>query len=192
MGIMYINRASLGADHSIKTTWVSDGAPDPDMSQHPQALTPGDYTEFVVLGSYANSGGAIDPTGLTNQTGVGITCFGTLGVGGATVGQLVFCNGLGAWQIADASSVASMPATGIALATGIQTDVIPILRHGYYYDTGFGFGTVGVIVYASAATAGLITVSAPAGVGDQVQAVGIAETANLVFFMPSLVIVEVV
>lgn len=190
MGIMYINRARLIAAPATKTTWVSDGAADAAMAQHPAAPNPALYEEFVVLGTYANSGGALDPTVLTNTTGVGITTYGELGAV-VTVGNLLYCDAAGTWQPANAAAVATMPATGIALASGIATNVIPILRHGYYYDTGLAL-TVGSILYASAAAAGGIVDTAPAGVGDQVQAIGIAETANRVFFMPSLVLVEVV
>jgi hypothetical protein len=58
-------------------------------------------------------------------------------------------------------------------------------------DTTWNF-TVGAIVYVDTTTAGGLTTTAPSGTGDFVQAVGIAMTADTLYFNPDFAMVEIV
>ncbi|MBA7630676.1 hypothetical protein ES703_38200 [subsurface metagenome] len=93
----------------------------------------------------------------------------------------------------DADSAASMPA--IAMATCATTDNNPFefLLIGFMrFDTWTW--TPGSLLYAESDTIGnpgAMTHIAPAGAGDQVQVVGIAITAEIVYFNPSFELVEI-
>jgi len=91
---------------------------------------------------------------------------------------------------ADVASAASMPVfcLGLAAATGAQL----CLTYGTITETDWDWA-VGGLIYAGdnpATTTGL-TQTAPATTGDQVQVLGVALTADTIFFNPSLVLVEV-
>lgn len=90
---------------------------------------------------------------------------------------------------ADADAVATMPA--IAMATCATTDGNPFefLLIGFMrFDTWAW--TPGSLLFASV-TPGDMSHTAPVGSGDQVQVVGIAITADIVYFNPSLELVEI-
>jgi hypothetical protein len=93
----------------------------------------------------------------------------------------------GNWDEADADAIATMPCRALALETGTGTKLI--LRRGWIRDDSWSW-TPGAPVYAST-TAGGLTQTKPSGTGDQVQIVGYAETATVLDFNPSTVIVEV-
>ncbi len=88
----------------------------------------------------------------------------------------------------DADALASMPA--IAMATGPTTNGNPFefLLVGFMRHDAWGW-TPGSLLYASV-TGGEMSHTAPVGSGDQVQAVGIAITAAIVYFHPDLTLVE--
>jgi hypothetical protein len=90
------------------------------------------------------------------------------------------------WINSDADTVAGMPCLGISVEAG--TGVRKVLVHGFVKKTAWAW-TPGAILFASA-TVGLFTHTAPAGVGDQVQSIGIAIDADTIFFNPSTVLVE--
>ena len=87
---------------------------------------------------------------------------------------------------ADADGVATMPCTALALETGTGTK--KVLTHGYMRDDTWNF-TVGANVYVST-TAGTLSTTAPTGTGKQVQIVGVAISADVVYFNPSMDIME--
>jgi hypothetical protein len=93
----------------------------------------------------------------------------------------------GNWDEADADALATMPCRALALETGTGTKLI--LRRGWIRDDTWAW-TPGAPVYVST-TAGALTQTKPSGTGDQVQIVGYAETADILDFNPSTVIVEV-
>jgi len=90
------------------------------------------------------------------------------------------------WINSDADTVAGMPCLGISVEAGTGTR--KVLVHGFVKKTAWAW-TPGAILFASA-TVGLFTHTAPAGVGDQVQSIGIAIDADTIFFNPSTVLVE--
>lgn len=92
------------------------------------------------------------------------------------------------WK-SDANTIALMPIKGIA-----TNDVLPnangiFLIEGFYRTDTHGFA-IGALLYASL-TPGAITDTPPAGTGDLVQRIGIAVTANVIWFRPDLTMVEV-
>ena len=91
--------------------------------------------------------------------------------------------------VSDADAIGTMPVIGIAPAAISDTATGTILLQGFIRDDTWTW-TAGGIVYASG-TAGAMTQTAPSGSGDFVQALGIALSADVVYFNPSLTLVEV-
>ena len=102
---------------------------------------------------------------------------------------LVYLNGSGTWNLADASSTATMPAHGVTVGS------IGSGKRGVILVWGIvGLSTwtwvPGGLLYAST-TSGSLTQTAPAVSGEQVQVIGSAITATFIFVNPSLELVEI-
>ena len=120
-------------------------------------------------------------TGLTAQmlAGGAIAAFQTVCIH-TTTGEVV---------ISDSNAIGTMPVIGIAPAAISDTNTGTILLQGFIRDDTFNW-TLGGIIYASE-TAGAMTQTAPTTSGAFVQALGIALSADVVYFNPSLTLVEV-
>ena len=120
-------------------------------------------------------------TGLTAQMLAGgtIAAFETVCVHTVT-GEVV---------ITDADAAAPMPVIGIAPAAISDTATGTILLQGFIRDDSWTW-TPGGVLYAST-TAGAMTQTAPSGSGAVVQALGVALTADVAYFNPSLTLVTV-
>ena len=90
---------------------------------------------------------------------------------------------------ADADAAASMPVVALATGTIAENATGEFLLLGFFRDDTWNW-TPGGLIYASC-TAGELTQTAPAGTGDQVQVVGVALTADIILFNPSLELVEI-
>lgn len=89
-----------------------------------------------------------------------------------------------------ATATTTMPS--IALATCATTDGNPFefLLRGFMRHDAWDW-TPGGLLYIDRTTAGALTQTAPSTTGDQVQVIGVAITADIIFFCPSLELVEV-
>jgi len=92
------------------------------------------------------------------------------------------------WKKADADAAATMPGLRIALESKIDGETCNMLIMGYIRDDTWNF--TGSIIYASA-TAGGVTSVAPSGAGQQLQRVGVAKSADILFFNPSIDVGEI-
>jgi hypothetical protein len=122
----------------------------------------------------------------TTGTWSGDTESGTTGESVAIYG-LVYMNSDGLWWKADADSISTMPVQAIATAA-INTTTGVLLRRGVIKNTSWTW-TVGGLLYCG--TDGLLTQTAPSGEFDVIQVVGIALTADTVYFDPSPIMLEV-
>lgn len=93
----------------------------------------------------------------------------------------------GEFILADADAAATMPCQALALGSGTGSQTV--LLYGYIREDDWNW-TPGSVLYVST-TAGSITDTAPAGVGDRVQVIGYSVSADVIFFAPSLDLVEV-
>jgi hypothetical protein len=120
-------------------------------------------------------------TGLTAQmlAGGAIAAFQTVCIH-TTTGEVV---------ISDSNAIGTMPVIGIAPAAISDTATGTILLQGFIRDDTFNW-TIGGIIYASE-TAGAMTQTAPTTSGVFVQALGVALSADVVYFNPALTLVEV-
>lgn len=105
----------------------------------------------------------------------------------ATVGQCLYLAS-GGWTIAKADSATTIPAKGLCVETG--TGNRKVLLRGIVRNSGWSF-TKGQKIYVSAATAGAITATAPNSTGNQVQIIGVALSADTVFFDFNTTFVEI-
>jgi len=109
---------------------------------------------------------------------------------GASIGfgSLLFVASDSELEAADADAAASMPA--LYMATGAAVGTQRVISPGSQVRDDTWAWFPGAILYAATAAGG-ITATPPAGSGDQVQVIGIAEYATIIRFQPSLVLVEV-
>lgn len=92
--------------------------------------------------------------------------------------------------ISDSDAIGTMPVIGIAPAAFNDTETGTILLQGFIRHDSWNW-TIGGLLYASGATPGAMTQTAPSGTGDFVQVVGVALSDDVVYFNPSLTMVEV-
>ena len=93
------------------------------------------------------------------------------------------------WK-AQADAAATMPALYMATEAILADAYGTFLTDGYARDDSWNW-TVGAILHAFDDTAGAMIQTAPSDTGDQVQRVGIAVTADVVFFKPDITMVEI-
>jgi hypothetical protein len=110
---------------------------------------------------------------------------------GVHFGQLLYFNWTDKeWKLAKADVSITMPGSRIALESKADSEACLMLVKGYIRDDS-AFEFAGAMVYVSAATAGAITSTAPNTAGQQVQRVGVAKSADVLFFDPSIDVGEI-
>jgi hypothetical protein len=92
------------------------------------------------------------------------------------------------WKKTDADLATNMPGLRIALDTATDSQVCNMLAMGYIRDDDWDF--TASMVYASV-TPGAMSSTAPTEAGDQVQRVGVAKSADILFFDPSIDVGEI-
>jgi len=92
------------------------------------------------------------------------------------------------WKKTDADTATTMPGLRIAIDTASDGQVCNMLVMGYIRDDDWDF--TGAMIYASA-TAGGVTSTAPSTTGQQLQRVGVAKSADILFFDPSIDVGEI-
>jgi hypothetical protein len=94
------------------------------------------------------------------------------------------------WELAKADASTTMPGLRIALESKTDGQTCKMLVKGYLRDDS-RFEFTGAMIYASAATPGLMNSTAPSTAGQQVQRVGVAKSADILFFDPSIDVGEI-
>ena len=106
-------------------------------------------------------------------------------------GQLLYFNWTDKeWKLANANVVTTMPGTRIALESKNDGQACLMLVKGYIRDDS-AFDFAGAMVYVSATTAGAMTSTAPSTAGQQLQRIGVAKSADILFFDPSIDVGEI-
>lgn len=108
-------------------------------------------------------------------------------------GNVLYLKSDGKWWKADADASTTMPAAVMATATILADTSGNLLLRGFAKDDTWNWTVGGFsgLLYVST-TPGNPTQTAPSGSGDQVQILGFAKTADVIFFNPSYNIVEIV
>ena len=95
----------------------------------------------------------------------------------------------GEWLKTDADLAAKMPGLRIALESKTDGQICLMLVKGYIRDDS-DFQFAGAMVYASPAP-GDMSSAAPSAAGQQLQRVGVAQSADILFFDPSIDVGEI-
>jgi len=106
-----------------------------------------------------------------------------------TLWNVLYLKSDGSYWKADADAATTMP--GVVLCTGNANagQAGPLLVRGFARDDTWTW-TVGGLIYVDT-TAGSLTQTAPSATGDQVQILGYAKTADVIFFNPMYNMVEI-
>lgn len=150
-----------------------------------------DSAEATGLKWAAASGGALIPGTVADDTYTGPTATMTAGEN-LVIGNVCYLNTASKLMKADADAIATSSAQFIALGS-ISTDATGTvgLPGGFLRDdSGYSFATVGGLVFLDTATAGAVTQTAPSGTDDVIQIIGVAYSADKLWFNPQLVQVE--
>ena len=95
--------------------------------------------------------------------------------------------------LAGGSAITTMPVTAMALATIADAATGSFLKIGYVRDDTWTWTIAGLIFVAITGTTGnTLTQTAPSATGEQVQLVGYAFSADVMYFQPNLMLVEIV
>ncbi len=134
------------------------------------------------ISMYAGSGIQLQlSTALADVSAHGWTIEGTTGA--ATVfGNSLYIDGTGEYVLTDADLAATMPCTALAIDAGGAGAGRLMLMQGVARDDTWTW-TPGGTLFAST-TSGALTQTAPSGLGDQVQPVGHAISATIIYFNP--------
>lgn len=104
--------------------------------------------------------------------------------------QAVYVGGDSKMEKALATGAATMPAIALATGTIAEDAAGEFLLQGFFRDDTWDW-TIGGLLYISEDTAGALTQELPAASGEQVQVVGVAITADIIYFNPSFELVEI-
>ena len=130
--------------------------------------------------------------GIANTTGTGLVAT-MRALTGIAVGELVHIDANGDLDEAHADATLDMPAIGIALtanSSGSDANIQVLLQGFYRDDSQFSFSTMGAAVYVDHSTEGDFTQSPSSTDGHFIQRVGIAVTDDMIYFNPSLDVIE--
>lgn len=170
------NVGIVGWDDSAAAFKIDIGT-DSDFTATPGLSITDDGTTMMIDSSPAS------------DTASGVIALVDVDVNGYGIGAALHLDTDGNYILADANGSTTMPCSALAMETGTGTGK-KVLLVGYLTDLTYNF-TVGAVVYVST-TGGNLTTTAPSGTGDFVQAVGIAMTADTLYFNPDFAMVEIV
>lgn len=129
----------------------------------------------------------LDPTPDTDHSASGFIVTMTVDTNTVGFGCGLYLASDGHFDEADASAAATMPCMALALEEG--TGSKKVLLQGIIRDDSWSW-TAGGLLYVST-TAGNLTQTQPSGSGDQVQIIGVALSADVIYFNPCYVLVEI-
>ena len=132
-----------------------------------------------------------DPVDLVDKEVFGEVFPGTVGVSAAQFSVLHYNGTEGVYDLADADASSTMPAVAMLTETVSSSGSSKrLLNRGWVRDDTWNW-TRGGLLYVDITTSGGMTQISPSGSGDQVQIVGYAYSADIIYFNPQYTIVEV-
>ncbi len=185
-----------GNSHSVKVNVISGRGPQGPAGPAGNDGADGDLTD-VVGDLTPQLGGDLDmnkkhiqfsPNLTSDLTASGIMVSTTVDANATGFGAALFMNsdGLG-FDEADADAASTMPCRALAIESGTGTK--KILLQGFARKDAWNWSVGGDIFVST--TTGALTQTAPSGTGDQVQKVGFAWSADIIYFNPDYTVVEV-
>jgi len=170
---------------------MSKGSRFPPQSNQPIAHAP----THMSGGTDETRDMEFNPLTMANLTAEGLKTIITVGED-VVAGDGLFMQNDGKYWLSDADAGATMPMKIIAIED-IDADESGLALHeGYYrnddlYDWTLGAGEANLLFTHTTGGEMVQLANQPAGAGDQVQVVGWVVTANIIYFRPSLELVEV-
>lgn len=141
------------------------------------------YFGDLGAGSGTNPQFVLDYTDVADHTAAGLLNKHTAGAELA-MGNVVYIGADSKLEIADADQVTTTPGLFLVLGTITENATGNVLSYGYFRDDTYTW-TPGGVLYLSDVD-GTMTQTAPVGVGDYVQRLGVAVSADVIFFNPDL------
>jgi hypothetical protein len=142
-----------------------------------------------VTASPLNSTITMTPASIADHGYAGVSVNAIAGTN-LTVGQICYQGSDGKMELADADQATTMPALYMSTGTINENATGVFLLHGYLRDDTWTW-TIGGLLYVDTVTSGGMTHTAPSGVGDQAQIAGQAYSADIVYWNPCPILVEV-
>ncbi|HRY32125.1 MAG TPA: hypothetical protein P5531_04065 [Bacteroidales bacterium] len=105
------------------------------------------------------------------------------------MGEVVYLKSDGKLWKSDADTDTTMPVIAMSLGTVLADDTGDFILQGVVRDDSWDW-TAGGMLYAGT-DGGTLTQTPPSGSGDMVQCVGVALSADVVYFNPNYAMVEV-
>jgi hypothetical protein len=103
--------------------------------------------------------------------------------------QLVYLDSSGEMELAEGNASVTMPCVAIATASISNGSSGTFMTYGYARDDSDWSWTPNGLIFVSDGTAGALTQTVPTGTGHQVQVVGVAITAHIIYFYPQITII---
>ncbi len=136
----------------------------------------------------------LDPSPDTDHTGNPLVVVDTVGEN-VVAGEVLYPKNDGKYWKADADQASTMPGVVLAMEDILADASGRLLHEGYYRDDSWtwvlGDGEANLLFVHTTAGAMVQLANQPAGLGDQVQVLGYAKAATIIYFRPSLELVEV-
>jgi len=167
-----------------KTGLISDIAIDSDIDMNGY-----DLTEMGNITLIKNTGIQLLSDLRDNGDWSGETVKAQCGVAIAALETVYIQNNIRVY-LSKADSDTTMPVKGIATEGGVNNDYIVFLIEGFIRNNAWDW-TPGALLYASDTTAGAVIATAPDTTNDMVQRIGIAVTADIMWFRPDLTMIKV-
>lgn len=180
----YVTPKAIEDSSYAKTTAI------PVKASGAEVTTGTDDAKFVTAKALTDAGiGAASLNiALADHAFSGITSTLTAGEN-LVIGDVCYRKSDGKMWKADASVIATSNATSIALGTISAAATGSFGKIGYFRDDSAYNWTVGGLLYLSI-TAGAISQTAPTATNEVVQILGVAYSADIIYFEPQLVQIE--
>ncbi len=132
--------------------------------------------------------GNIQITGdINSYSSSGMTVVAPIGANGSGFGAALYVASDGMLKEADADAVTTMPCVALAVESGIGDK--EVLLQGFIKNENWTW-TPGAPIYVSPTT-GAITQTKLSVSGQQVQIIGVAVSADMIYFTPNLMLIEI-
>jgi hypothetical protein len=177
------------ADAAENITFDSAGLAQ-DISQNERGIFVYNGSSWTLLNFYSPESDTtftVSNNLTSDHTSNGIISSETVGED-VVFGEVLYQKSDGKLWKSDADAFSTMPVIAMAAAVISADGTGNVLKMGYVRDDSWNW-TVGGLIFAST-TGGALTQTAPSGSGDQVQALGYAYSADIMYFNPSMTVIE--
>jgi hypothetical protein len=142
----------------------------------------------VTVGTAGVAGNLLITSPASSQLASGVIISGTAGEN-LIIDNAIYMSTGGKWFKAKADAGTTVPVQGISIGTANANASVNVLTVGFHRDDSWTW-TAGGLLYLSPTTGGALTQTRPSTAGQQVQIVGYAVSATVIYFNPDYTYVE--